>query len=513
MGANAVNGVVNIITKQAEDTQGVLATASVGSVQTGEGAVRYGDKLGENAYYRTYMKYAQHGEFNDSLDKIGGDGWNNTQGGFRVDWNPSENNRFTFLGSGYSGKSGQRRQSVTQVSSPFFTTSDEDILIHGGNIQAEWKRRLSSTSDIQSKIYFDQANRQDRVLGQTINTIDFEFQHGLKANENHELIWGFGQRVIWDDMDDTFTISFKPEERVDSITNIFVQDKIPFLDNKVHLTLGSKLEWNTMTEFEVQPNVRLSWQPRESHFFWGAVSRAVRTPSRVEDSSRLNYTGFFNGANNVGALIGDGTMDSEKLIALETGYRFRPDNTFLLDVAAFFNSYDELKTSESQASFTESIPGPAHTVNPRKFANNMDGEAYGVEMSAQWKALEWWEWNAGFTWFKLHLHLDPSSSDTTSELAEGNSPEYRFHLRSTMDLTRQVEFDTAMYFVDELSNQKVDSYVRFDARLGWKPTDTVEISLSGQNLFDPDHPEFGQQNGIFSTEVPRTLLGKLTLRY
>lgn len=511
-GANAVNGVINIITKHAKDSQGKLMTAQVGSQENGEGALRFGDKIGEKAHYRATVKYFNRGSFQDSLDRTAADGWQATRGDFRIDWEPSDASKFTFQGGAYSGESNQKRSAVLTTASPFFNQSDEDIDLSGGHLQMHWDRNHEDGSKTEFRAYYDQNNRDDRVLGQTINTFDLDFQRRLSKWKNHDIIWGLGQRVIWDKLDETFTFSATPAERLDYTTSTFIQDEISFLENKLRLVIGSKFELNSRTDFEIQPNIRLAWEQNQNHMFWGAISRAVRTPSRVENSQNLVFSGFFNGQNNILTLRGDGRSTSEKLISFEMGYRFKPDKNFTIDVATFFNRYDELKTSESQTNFASNTPLPAHVVNPSVFDNNADAEAYGVEVFSKWKPRDFWELNMGFTWFKMHLHLNPTSTDTSAQFFEGSSPEYRFHIRSYLDLPSNWEFDSALYYVDSLSDLNIDSYVRMDFRLGWKPTDPIEVSLSLQNILDP-HPEFGNQNGIFASEVPRTIQAKLTYRF
>jgi iron complex outermembrane receptor protein len=511
-GANAVNGVINIITKHAKDSQGKQVVLQTGTQENGEAAIRFGDKLGEKAYFRANAKYYNRGSFDNSLDQIGADGSRASKGDFRIDWKLSEKSEVTFQGGAYSGESDQRRQAVLTTSSPFFNTSDEEINLYGGYVQAHLEKTLEDGSEVEIRTFYDQNSRDDRVLGQTINTFDLDFHHRLRKWENHDIIWGLGQRIIWDELKGTFSFSTTPEDRVTHITSTFIQDEISLLENKVRLTIGSKFEMNSMTDFEFQPNIRLAWHQSQNHMVWGAVSRAVRTPSRVEDSQNLVFTGFFNGQNNISTLLGDGGMNSEKLVAFELGYRFKPEENFSIDIATFFNSYDDLKTAETRSSFTSTSPSPSHTVNPRVFDNKAEAEAYGVEVSSKWKPYNFWELNMGFTWMQLHLHLDPTSTDSSAEDFEGSSPEYRFHIRSYLNLPNNWEFDSSVYYVDSLPSQSVDSYVRLDLRLGWKPIDPLELSLSLQNILDP-HPEFGDQNGIFASEVPRTALAKLTYRF
>ncbi len=510
-GSNAVNGVINIITKNSEDTQGALLTAGGGNQETGFGSLRYGEKLGKNAHYRAYAKYNKRKEFSETSGANGGDEWNATRGGFRIDWDASKNSSFTFQGDSYYGESSQRITALLGPGASFLTTQDDNTIVSGGNFLTRWKRKLNETSDFELQLYYDRASREELSLGQTVDTFDLDFQHRFEIGDRQKVIWGAGQRVISDFFKNSFSTSLTPATEVNYITSTFVQDEITLIENRFKITVGTKVELNSYTDFEFQPSARFLWTPNKHNSIWGAVSRAVRIPSRTDHDFRLNF------AATPGPVVlqtrGNQSFKSEELLAFELGYRVQPNEKLLFDVTGFVNKYDNLSATESGTAFTATEPAPTHTISPSLFDNNMEGEAYGVELIADWKALDIWRLSAGLTWFKLHLHLDPTSANTTAERAEGDNPEYQVNIRSYLQLPHHWEFDTALYFVGDLANQNINAYARVDLRLGWQATENLEFSLSAQNLFDPDHPEFGNQGGVASTEVPRSAFGKMVLKF
>ncbi len=510
-GANAVNGVINIITKNARDTQGALLTAGAGTEEPGFGSLRYGEKLGKNAYYRAYAKYDKRKEFSETSGNKGADEWDATRGGFRIDWDISEKSSLTVQGDGYYGETGQRITAVLSPASPFTGTKDDNSLVSGGNILARWKRELEKNSDIELQFYYDRASREEFSFGQTVDTFDLDFQHRFAIGNKQKIIWGAGQRVISDYFKNSFSTSLNPATEVNYITSAFIQNEITLIENQFKITVGTKVELNSYTDIELQPSARFLWTPNKHQSIWGAVSRAVRTPSRTDHDFRLNF------AASTGPLIfqsrGSENFKSEELLAFELGYRIQPNEKLFFDVTGFVNQYDNLSATETGTAFTATEPAPTHTIVPSILDNNMTGEAYGIELAADWKTTETWRLSAGFTWLKFHLHLDPTSTNTTAERAEGNNPEYQFNVRSYLTLPHNFEFDTAFYFVGDITNQDINAFTRVDLRIGWQAKENVELSLTAQNLFDPNHPEFGNQGGITATEVPRSGYAKVVVKF
>lgn len=516
-GANSVNGVINIVTKEAKKTQGTLVTVGAGREERGFGGIRYGGKLGDLGHYRIYAKYFDRDEGVDSSGDDAADDWHQWRTGFRLDQEKARD-QFTLQGDLYYGKSGQTLTSA-MLTPPFAQTFDHDVKVGGGNVLGRWRHTKSTSSDLAMQLYYDRTEREDdRPDGTTFSrdrdTIDLDFQHRFLLSERQELIWGLGYRFTRDDLEGISTISFNPDHREDHLFSGFFQDEISLLPNQLVLFLGSKFEHNDYTGLEVQPNVRLRWSPNPRHTFWGAVSRAVHTPSRTNDDVRINFAAFpgRSGLTEL-AILGDRDVDSEELWAFEAGYRSSLTPDITLDVAAFLNEYDHLITTKPATPFFEATPAPAHLVIPNVFSNDMDGETYGAEVTATWKAANWWTWSMGYSVLQIHLHGQTSSVNSQAEEIEGDSPHHQVKLRSLVDLSRHLEFDTALYFVDSLPAQGIPGYIRLDTRLGWHPTEAFEVSIALQNLLDDRHSEFGDASGVRATEAEHSLYGKVTWRF
>ena len=509
-GANAVNGVINIITKSAKDTQGGLLTGTIGTYEHGLGGFRYGGKLGKDAWFRIYTKY-----FNRDRYPGGADDWRVMRGGFRLDWDTTEQDSLTFQGDIYDGDAGQRLTLSGFLTPPYSHTFDDDIAIRGGNVLARWRHTFSKRSDMSLQFYYDRMERNEAVLDDTRDTVDLDFQHRFGLGERHDVIWGLGYRYTSDRIGNSFTFTLDPQSRGDHLVNAFVQDEITLIEDRLNLTLGSKFEHNDYTGFEVQPSMRLAWTPNEQHTVWGSISRAVRSPSRVDDDMRLNFAAFPGpmGSVRMMSLFGNRDFKSEELIAYELGYRIRPTKNLSLNLTTFYNVYDQLQTHEPGVPFFEGSPPPPHMVIPLRIANKMDGESYGVELGANCKVTDFWKLRAGYTWLQVQLHRDHASGDTTSEGIEGDSPHHQVNLRSYLDLPGNWEFDTALYYVDSLPNQETHSYVQLDVRLGWRPKKNIELSVGVKNVLWDRHREFGMASGIHPTEVPPMVYGKFTWRF
>ncbi len=520
-GANAVNGVINIITKHTEDTQGGLASSGGGTVENGFATVRYGGALGETAGFRVYGKYYDRDEF-EKRDPLNPpeDGWNSGRGGFRIDWDASENNAFTFQGDYYNGTSDQRVQGVvSSLTAPFTQSRDQEVDIEGGNFLLRWNRKISETSDFKLQTYYNNQQRSgdSEDFSLKIDTFDVDFQHRFALGSRNEIVWGAGSRLIWDTENTTFQLSIDPDDDFNYRYDGFIQDKLSLIPDQLALTVGSKFEINSFTGFEFQPNARLSWTPDDKHILWASVSRAVRTPSRSQDALRSNLEVRSQGNNlTLVSLMSNAGFDSEDLLAIEAGFRWKPLPKVFFDISAFYNFYEDLLTLEQGSIFLESSPAPLHAVVPITFDNKGSGETYGLEMVARWKPFSWWDLESTFTWLEMNLDSDRSSTDDTlTKVTEDRNPNFQGTLRSMIDLPHNLEFDTNLYFVDKLDKMDVPAYTRVDLRLGWKPVKNLEWSLALLNLQDSQHAEFNSQrlSNLTLSEVPRSVYSKLTWRF
>lgn len=509
-GANAVNGVVNIITKPARDTQGFAATTGGGAEEIAFGTLRSGGKLDERTFYRAYGKFSQR---DDSVSPTGDwtpDGWWSGQGGFRVDWKDAERNAVTLQGDLYRADLEQVITLAT-LDPPFTETSRFDRDVRGANLLARWEHTFEPDSDLELQLYYDRVERRQLFDEETVETLDLEGRQRFPLPGRQEIVWGLGYRLVHDWFANTFALALDPNRRRSGVANAFVQDEISVFENRLGLILGSKFERNDYTGFEIEPSARLAWTPGARHMLWAAVSGAVRTPSRWEDDVRINVQ--VAPGPTVVSVFGKRDVVSEELTAYELGYRAQPQERTALDVAAFYNVYDRLRSFEPGAIFFESSPPPDHAVVPLYVDNKLAAETYGVELTGRWRPTNRWRLLAGYTFLNLALRRVDGGQDPSFEREEGSSPEQQALLRSAMDLPGDLELDCGVRYVDFLPALAIPSYVATDVRLGWRPHDRFDVSITGQNLFDRRHPEFRPAFlNTQVTEVEPSVWGKIAWR-
>lgn len=511
-GANAVNGVVNIITKRAQDTQGALVTVGGGTEDQGFVGVRYGMKLSDTLFFRLYGK----GFLQDHSAQLGGgdanDEWRQARGGFRLDWEPSDVSQFTFQGDIYGAGFHQTLTSPSLVP-PFSTTAENVGWTAGGNLLGRWVRQFSDDSDLRVQTYYDRTIRDLGFFAESRDTWDLDAQHRLRVGERHELIYGMDYRLLHDDVyKQSFDVSLSSLSESRQLFSFFLQDQIDLVPDTLKLTLGAKVERNDYTGWSFQPNARLAWSPHSQHHFWAAVSRAVRTPSRAEQSVRLNASA--GPGPTLFSIFGSTEFGDERLMAYEIGHRWQPRPDLSFDTALFYNDYSNLSSTETGTPFVEATPAPPHVTVPLTLANRSYGETYGAEISGRWQPEDWWRLSASYTHLTMQLHAKPGSTDTGQLGVEGASPRHQFTLWSSWDLPRDFTFDTTLRYVDNLRAVQVPAYLALDARIAWRPRPNLEIAVVGQNLLDSRHPEYQPrfiQTG--RTEVERAVYGKVTLKF
>lgn len=516
-GANAVNGVINITTRSARDTQGLLTTGGGGTEERAFGGVRYGGKISDRAWYRVYAKTAFR---DDSVLADGSDAtdaWWMSRAGVRADWEPTIQDTLTLQGDWYSGESDQMYR-LTSLNPPYLNVQPDDTEVTGGNVVGRWSRNFSDTASVQLQAYYDRSVRLSPLLREVRNTADVELQHRFSLGQRNHFVWGVGYRGAEDRIDDAFMVEVDPARRYTSLVNAFAQDEIALVPDRLRLTLGTKLERNSYTEFEFQPGGRLLWTPHEHHTLWASVARAVRTPSRMESDGRINLQvlppGVAGPVPMVIAIAGRDGYDAEELIAYETGYRVQPWKALSLDLAAFYNDYDQLRTGEPGYVGPEGFP-PPHNVAITEAHNNRFGETYGGELAATWQATDWWRFRGSYSFLRMQLHTRHRSADTTSASIEGQSPRHQVSILSSINLPANLELDCAWRFVDALPGYDIDSYLEMDARLGWRPSKHWEFAIVGRNLLDKQHPEFAPSIlvGGQTAEVQRGIFARVTFRF
>jgi len=530
-GANAVNGVINIITKEAANTQGVAAQVLVGNKLDYEGAARYGGKIGDVGHYRIYGKWFQRDNFETAPEPAtglagglnGGDGWRQGRAGFRADWQTSEADFFTAEGDIYQGTSDSRAGSAS-LDPPYLPPvypAVERTDVAGGNLLTRWRHEFSEDNTTELQVYYDRTNRKSGDFREDRDTVDFEFQHNINLWRRHQIVWGLGYRISGDSLLKDFRYSWTPKSRSTDLYSGFVQDEISFLDDKLKLTIGTKLEHNSYTDWEVQPNIRALWRPADRHTLWASISRAVRTPSRSEEDIRLNTAvvppNAFGPGNpplpTVVSLFGNHGFDSEDLIAYEFGYRSQLHDTLSIDLTAYYNDYDHLRTISPDGSpFLEGT----HLVQPFLATNFMNGETYGVEVAVDWSPTDYTLVRAGYSYIDIDLSLNAGAAgDTLSLIADGASPHNQAFAHWFLDLPYDTSFDLVMKYVDRLETLNVDSYFQLDTRLAWEPIPGLELAFVGQNLTNGSNQEFTSSALVSSlaTRVPRSFYGSVTWHY
>lgn len=529
MGGKCGQWRLNIITKSASETQGGLISAGGGTEERYFATSRYGGQLGKDTFYRLYAKHQDRDSGANLAGGDGGDSWQMSRGGFRLDSHLNVSDSFTLQGDYYDASLGETYTLYPPslaASSNYASTVTSRSLASGGNLLSRWQREISDTDAVSLQFYYDHSERHMVILGEKRDILDIDFQHRFRFGELQDLVWGVGYRFSHDRLSNTEIISFADAQEITHLVNVFIHDEITLIPDKLALILGSRFEWNSYTHVEIQPNVRLLWTPTPQNTIWGAVGRAVRTPCRGDRGITYNYRTIPpNTSINTSPLPlrleidGSDGFKSEELIAYEVGYRTVPLPRVTFDLAAFYNVYDGLRVLRPGVPFTETTGGmPSDVVMPYIISNSMHGHAYGAELALEWTPLDWWRLQAAYSYLKLNMTLDaPSVDETNMRDAEGDSPRHQVTLRSGINLGRQVELDLWLRGVDRIDfidGESLAGYVTMDVRLAWKPLKNLEIALVGQNLFHDRTKEFAPEFiNTMPTEAQRSFYGKITWNF
>lgn len=511
-GTNAVNGVINIITKSAVQTQGTYISQIVGDQDRSITEARYGGKTANKDAYRFYVKKAVRNGLDRAVTNFENkDGIKQDRAGFRYDINSIADNSLTFHGDVFDG-----------VAKNYFNTlnnkgqNDKDS--RGMNLMANWNRKLSNKSNFVLNSYFDYDQFSLPVLKRSARTFDLDFQHFYNFSRDNQFIWGVGYRQVVDDIKtspvgNNTMLSYSPNTRNDEWLSAFIQDKFGIVPDKLYLTIGSKFEKNDFTGFEYQPNARLSYYPSRNQTLWASVSRSVRTPTRAESDVTIRN-------QNSSLILNQGTpaYGIEELIAYEAGYRIKPNSRTMIDTSAFINNYSKLRTFESGTFNGASAPT----------ASNLGyGEVYGFEVTGKWQVTNNWKLEANYDHLQMFLHLSPGSTDNQTVLkdadnlenAEGQSPRDQFKLKSFYNITPKWQFDNVFYYVGGLdkgngnTKKGIPSYVNLDTRLGYLVTRNLDLSVGIRNLMDQRHSEYKASLYNRQTVVGRTVYFKMVWQY
>jgi iron complex outermembrane receptor protein len=496
-GANAVNGVINIITKSAKQTNGVLSTLGGGNVEQGVGSIRYGQTSQKGFSYRLYSLGAIRGpEFHSDGDNF--DQWRMGQVGFRTDWAHGAKDSYTVQGDLYRGQSGESLLLATY--SPLAEVTERDKAdFSGGNLLARWQHKMGEGSDVQIQTYFDRTNRQDLEAGETRNTFDVDYIQHQRTYGEQELTWGLGARVSPDNVIQTSpAVNFLPNRETNSIYSGFAQYELPVLQNQLKFIVGSKFEHTSFSGYDYQPSVRMLWSPTQKQSAWLAVTRAVRTPSRQDQDVQFNILVqaspppaiFFD-------IVGNPKFKPEQLIAYEGGYRIRLNRSLYLDWTAFFNVYKGLAGYGPISLAITDNPPPLDILFVLPYANVIEGRSVGTEMTPAWDVTRWWQLRGAYSFLHLKLTDRPGFTDVGNLLSTylGSSPTHVANVQSILSLPGHFEFNQTYRYTSQLPEYLVHPYNTLDARLARSVGEGLDFAVVGQNLLRPSHPEFGGDPG------------------
>ena len=505
-GANAVNGIINIITKRSEDTQGGLLKASTGYPWRSRLALRYGGKIGEDMTYRLYYHRVDHEEANTVEDFTAGDGWYDNRLGFRTDWDATPNDKVTLSGDWNFGKRDWRHL-IPSALPPYSEVLQEEAYRSPWNLYLKWNHTLDDEGKISLKANWDHDQFTGQVFDYRVDIADLELQTRFALADNQLLTLGTGYRhskVVWPGS--RFARMFLSKRDIDNF-NAFFQHELFFLDDKLALTWGSKFEHNPFTDFEMEPNIRVRYSPWKHHTFWGAVSRAVRTPDMGTYNSRIVLkvtppSPPFLPYPSALIVKGNPKYDSETVWAIEGGYRSVINKNISLDIAIFFNKYDKLLASQpAGAPFFKPLPIP-HFEWEFTAVNKMYGEAYGLEADVKVDLTPWWRIQMVYSQIQLFMHLREGATEYRKDSeVENNNPRHQISFRSSMDLAHNIEFDCWLKYVDRLLSQKNPSYLTMNFRVAWRPLKHLELIFSGQNVLG--HHRRGFYSDYFYETVTR----------
>jgi iron complex outermembrane receptor protein len=483
-GSNAVNGVINIITRSAADTQGTLVTAGGGNTQSGASA-RYGGTTDGGGHYRIYAKYDDYQDTKTASGTSAADGLHRTQAGFRTDWSAGID-KFTLQGDAYTGTEQQLAASPIEIG--------------GANLTGRWNRQFADGSQLQVLAYFDHTQRnQPGAYVEHLDTANIELQHTFKLNAANEVVWGGGYRVSADRVQNGPVIAFFPASVDLRWGNVFAQDDFALRDD-LHLTAGAKVETNIYTGAEFLPSLRLAWKLAPNHLLWAAASRSVRAPSRIDRDLYSPSTPLaVVGGTPVYLLAGGPNFVSEVAKVYEIGYRGQPTAALSYSITGFVQNYDKLRTIEP------GLLGLNYTL-----ANKSSGAVAGVEMWGNWQVMPKWRLSAGYVGQHTRANLD-SDSLAAGPITLGDDPSRYWTLRSSTDIADGKELDIAVRHVSALPTPAVAAYYAVDLRLGIRLAKSLQLALIAQNLFEPTHVEFGTAPGY--SEIERGFFVKLTYKY
>jgi iron complex outermembrane receptor protein len=505
-GANAVNGVINIITKHTKDTTGGLVTLTTGTEEKLETAVRYGQELGSNLWGRGWFSYSE--KDSSSLLRDGSDAydnWESIRGGFRLDSTPDNRTSWTLQGNTYQTDTNQIFTPYWLPTVPYMTEKKENFGTNGWNLLAKLEKQTTSGDTFSAQIYYDFAKRQEIFLPQQHGTLDAELQYQTNISSNNDLTLGLGYRLIDAEFESTFQAEITPSDQHNDIFSGFIQDAITLIPETLIITLGSKWEHNDYTGNELQPSAKILWKPMEKHSFWGAVSKAVKVPSEFEASGTVvsSIDPTLPPFPAIMRVCGTHTYTSEEVTSYEAGYRWYPTENFALDLALFYNDYTHLLDADISSQ---------QDLYTLLLNNNVSGQSYGTEMALHWQPEKWARFDLSYSLIQLDMSTSTIYPTNNPMIYEGSAPQHMVSLFSQFDLAQNWVLNVWLSYVDKLEtasfaavnqNIVIDEYFDADITLTYQASKNLKISLVGQNLLESENLEFVSESFMPPTEIER----------
>ena len=510
-GPNALNGVINIITKSSKETQGPLVSGGGGNVDEGFVNARYGGSSGANFHYRLYAFAFDRGpEYHSDGDNY--DSWRAVQSGFRMDFASNARNNFTVQGDAYDLGAGET-VSATYYTPPYSQILRGTELLSGWDVLGRWQRTDGPGKDMQVQAYIDRTDRREPNFADYRNTVDVDFLDRFRLPGNQQISLGLGARASTGANPTIVSgLYFIPQSRTDTLYTGFFLDEIELMKNRLLLSLGSKIIKTNYTGFQLQPSTRLLWTPTSKQSFWAAFTHALRTPS---DAERAFYLTGFIGLTPTGMPFfarfnPNPNFRSEELNGYEAGYRQLMGKQFYFDLAAFYNHYGDLFSEDIVgAPYLENTPPPPHLLLPAQFANGLLGNTRGIELAPEWRPKDFWRLALSYSFLQMELNKSPGSLDVgTASIIEGSSPRHQVTAQSDFDL-KTFSLDLTYRFVSALPAQNINSYSTGDARLTWRYRPYLHFSVVGRNLFQPYHYEYASDPGP-NVGIKRSVYGQIT---
>jgi iron complex outermembrane receptor protein len=525
-GANAVNGIVNIITKTANKTQDGSFSGGSGTQERGFGSFRYGSQSGKGTFYRGYIKgFNRHRQFSISGDPH--DGWRGGSGGFRIDAYRGNGDMLTIQGD-LLRSNADREDLRPQSDPPYSFTNTETETTRNMNLLARWTDDIDPDSTWTIQVYWDGLRRRVKNLEVDFHwdTYDVDLQHRRTFGTRQKVVYGASYRLVESFLSDSgrdngFFLSWDRNRRRDQTFGGFVQHELSLAGDRVSLIVGTKLERNDFTGWEVQPTTRVLWHPYRSHAVWAAVSRAIRTPNLTEDGAFNRLLPYSTTPPTFPRLSANPDLAAEKARTFELGYRAQPTPRFSVDAAAFHSRYNDLVAS--QTGMAE--PGPRGTRTlPLLKVNGLDAKTYGIDVASAFNITESWRIRGTYSFLKMNLQRH-AGIGPSAEAAEGQSPQHQVYAGSSWNLPHNLELDLTGRFVDRLEgfnpsnaqgvSNTIDAYASLDLRVAWLPTSKVSLEILGQNLLNSRQAEFGTSPAVRSplVEIQRSAFAKLSMRF